>query len=1508
LAIPCTKQFLPSNYPCNIDDTTNMPYTVDNRTPVDEEVVNRQLNAIFAVETELGENPSGTFGTVRARLDSLEQGGVGGGAIQNVLENGASKVSPASSLNFIGLTVTDAGSGQARVNATGLLPRDGSRAMTGNLNIGNNRIINLGDPVGAQDGATKAYVDLQISTADSWSEVLANGNTTDGYNPEISAGDQLQAEDGNDLVLATTSDGYTVITRDGSEVARFDGGSNRLLFPENDDATIQVANRTVTGLGRTINLIAGDGLGTDGYGAGLDAGNIRLYGGDGGDTGGPGQGGDGGSIQLIGGSGGTGTVGSEDGNVEFWASTNRVAYVDGDLLDFLFDKDLGSATIGVEQQATGNGYTLLINGQNVSQNAATAGAIQIFSGQATGTTGLGGSVTVRPGQSKSASKAPSITIQGGTNSAGGGGDGGDAVIVGGVSGAGVDGSVIIKSGLTEVALFDGDGLDMNGNVISEVSDPLSPQDAATKSYVDGYISANNEWSEVLSNGNTSGANNPEISSGQRLQGEDGSDLTLYTSSSGDIVLDAGGDGSDGYVIVKSAGNEIARFDAGSSSRLLFPESSAAVVRLESITTPGLVTPVGLFLYGQDANSSGPPTIGGLVQVKAGGGDAGGPGGPLQLAGGDGEGAGADGPIILLSGTTEVGRFDDQASPRLLFPNNFRLEATIQAGGNEASLLNLNPADIFEIGDDNWVDGIIFRVDSDDDYRWYVGGNEVMVLDDTTLSWTNTVVDPTITQGNTTNDTANTLAIQAQNTSGDTGGDLELHSGTGSVRDGYVIILSGTTEVARFDDLGASPRMLFPFVDGQDAHIKLDDRTSDGTSADLYIEGQDAQGSEEAGGNVIVRPGLGDSGTDDGTFRVNSPGESPDPNVTIGADSNSSFVSIGGTKIATSNAALIRPYRIQFVDAGDVDISMTNVSVAGVKGDDLTIHAQSNTNAAANSDGGDLYLESGVGGGGIDGYVIIQRGATEVARFDGGGSERLLLQNEVVEFGSAAASVAIRQESTSGAAATMSITSQASTTAAGGPLTITSGNSTAGGGNSAGVITIQSGTSTGNGPDIDITSGAGGTGTDFNGGDVNINAGDGGTAGASGAGGAVSIIAGEGFGSGSPTFGRGGRVDISAGHSDDTNGGALTIVGGSTTDGTGGAADIRGGDSYNGTAGAATIIGGESYYSIGGAVNVTGGPAYYGTPGGDVSITGGTGESSGSISITTPNTTEASGAPGTISLTAGSTSGSSAEDGAAVSIDSGSATGGGDGGALTISSGNGAIGGAIVIESGSGSSGAGGNISIRSQASATAGGDIALLAAGGGSTGGSVSLTAGNATTAGNVTITAGTGTTDGSITMNAGGGNVLILDGVTIDAQTQRITDVVDPINAQDAATKNYVDTGGADGYVINLNETVTTPNDTPDALVTYSPDNDSVIFIDGIIIARGAGGDSAGWKVSGVFEDSSGTVTQIGSASILVEEREDATWSVDMSTDGTDITVDVTGDAGENVVWRFIGKAVEGP
>lgn len=76
-----------SNYPNQIDTTTELPKATDNVTPVKAESFNRLRDAIVAIENELGVQPSSTFSTVKDRLDALTNSiGNGGGVNEGTVD------------------------------------------------------------------------------------------------------------------------------------------------------------------------------------------------------------------------------------------------------------------------------------------------------------------------------------------------------------------------------------------------------------------------------------------------------------------------------------------------------------------------------------------------------------------------------------------------------------------------------------------------------------------------------------------------------------------------------------------------------------------------------------------------------------------------------------------------------------------------------------------------------------------------------------------------------------------------------------------------------------------------------------------------------------------------------------------------------------------------------------------------------------------------------------------------------------------------------------------------------------------------------------------------------------------------------------------------------------------------------------------------------------------------------------------------------------------------------
>jgi hypothetical protein len=397
--------------------------------------------------------------------------------------------------------------------------------------------------------------------------------TTESERLLFENGGTIETTAGDLHLSAVGTDGYIIFNRNGSEIARWDGGgSNRLLFPKDDDATIQVDNST-SGAGKSINLIASDGLDNpDGY----DAGNIRLYGGDGGDTGGPGQGGDGGSIQLVGGDGGTGTLSSSDGNVEFWASTNRVFYLDGTSLEMRFDSALSSAAIRPATTTSGAGMSFQIVGQQTTAASQAGGSILVQGGASS--SGVGGTATLQCGNSSSASKSGLALVRAGSNSgsgdggnvlidggSAGSGDGGDVTIDGGSSTSGTDGSVVISSASAELAKFNASGSHtVTGSLaisaINIISDSLTgsataynPTGWATAYLVridpdgyydlDGLVSSSVDPVKVLANVSstydvTLGNEEAGASAANRIITGTGGDLVLGPNKAATIVYDS----------------------------------------------------------------------------------------------------------------------------------------------------------------------------------------------------------------------------------------------------------------------------------------------------------------------------------------------------------------------------------------------------------------------------------------------------------------------------------------------------------------------------------------------------------------------------------------------------------------------------------------------------------------------------------------------------------------------------------------------------------------------------------------------------------------------------------------------------------------------------------------------------------------------------------------------------------------------------------------------------------
>lgn len=190
-----------------------------------------------------------------------------------------------------------------------------------------------------------------------------------------------------------------------------------------------------------------------------------------------------------------------------------------------------------------------------------------------------------------------------------------------------------------------------------------------------------------------------------------------------------------------------------------------------------------------------------------------------------------------------------------------------------------------------------------------------------------------------------------------------------------------------------------------------------------------------------------------------------------------------------------------------------------------------------------------------------------------------------------------------------------------------------------------------------------------------------------------------------------------------------------------------------------------------------------------------------ITLQTGNVTGT--ASGTVSINSGNVSGTGASG--QLNMGTGS-TASGASGSITLISGfpsSGSSSGTVSIGSASSSTAGSGLISISSGAQSTSGTSgsmqIATGQAASGASTGVVSLASGtvNAGSGNSGTVTISSGNTSagnsGTVTISSGtaGGTrgSIVLNGSSINASTTQIHNVVDPSSAQDAATKNYVDT-----------------------------------------------------------------------------------------------------------------------
>jgi len=108
---------------------------------------------------------------------------------------------------------------------------------------------------------------------------------------------------------------------------------------------------------------------------------------------------------------------------------------------------------------------------------------------------------------------------------------------------------------------------------------------------------------------------------------------------------------------------------------------------------------------------------------------------------------------------------------------------------------------------------------------------------------------------------------------------------------------------------------------------------------------------------------------------------------------------------------------------------------------------------------------------------------------------------------------------------------------------------------------------------------------------------------------------------------------------------------------------------------------------------------------------------------------------------------------------------------------------------------------------------------------------------------------------------------------------------------------------------TVQTTNATPTTIITYSglsANDRSVQIVVRMTGLKNNYTEAAGYYLAGTFRRTGGTITQVGSTSMLSQNEDTASWDATFTVSGTDILVQVTGVAATTIDWKAVLETVK--